>query len=33
VMSQLIGKVPKLGKIEGGRTSGMTEDEMVRWHY
>ena len=22
-----------LGKIEGGRRRGMTEDEMVRWHH
>ena len=30
---QLTGKVPKLEKIEGRRRIGMTEDEMVRWHY
>ena len=26
-------KTPMLGKIEGKREKGMTEDEMVGWHY
>ena len=26
-------KTPMLGKIEGRKEKGMTEDEMVGWHY
>ena len=26
-------KILMLGKIEGRRRRGMTEDEMVRWHH
>ena len=26
-------KTLMLGKIEGGRRRGMTEDEMVEWHH
>ena len=26
-------KTLMLGKIEGGRRKGMTEDEMVGWHH
>ena len=26
-------KTPMLGKIEGKREKGMTEDELVGWHY
>ena len=26
-------KIQMLGKIEGRRRTGMTEDEMVGWHY
>ena len=28
-----LGKTLMLGKIEGGRRRGMTEDEMVGWHH
>ena len=26
-------KIMMLGKIEGGKEKGMTEDEMVGWHH
>ena len=26
-------KILMLGKIEGGRRKGTTEDEMIRWHH
>jgi hypothetical protein len=29
----LFGKTLILGKIEGRRRKGMTEDEMVGWHH
>ena len=28
-----LGKTLMLGKIEGGRRRGMSEDEMVGWHH
>ena len=28
-----LGKTLMLGKIEGGRRRGMTEDEVVGWHH
>ena len=28
-----LGKIPMLGKIEGKRKKGLTEDEMVVWHH
>ena len=28
-----LGKTLMLGKIEGRRRRGMTEDEMVAWHH
>ena len=31
--NQLIGKDLDVGKIEGRRRRGMTEDEMVGWHH
>ena len=31
--SQLIEKDPELGKIQGRRRRGSTEDEMVGWHH
>ena len=33
VKSQLTGKTLMLGKIEGKRRRGTTEDEMVGWHH
>ena len=33
VKSQLIGKVPDVGKDWGQEEKGMTEDEMVGWHH
>ena len=31
--SQLIGKDPDAGKDRRQEEKGMTEDEMVEWHY
>ena len=31
--ADLFEKTLMLGKIEGGRTRGWTEDEMVGWHH
>ena len=28
-----LGKIPMLGKIEGKRKKGLTEDERVVWHH
>ena len=28
-----LGKTQMLGKIEGGRRKGTTEDELVGWHH
>ena len=33
VKSQLVGKTLMLGKTEGRRRRGATEDEMVGWHH